>query len=209
MWEKKRVVIVAVILFLIIGVYVIDGLYVTNQPTGLVYNYYYDVYIENVTSDFELIVPIPVLENGTAFPYFDDITLEYNNITIVNTTYGQALKITGNEDVWIQLRGSYDAIENSPDYRSDGIPILSMSNFNHTEELYDHEFSGNIWMFSNSNGIDVQLEFNSMAKSWKINRGIFHNGYVRGGTGYGFFIHEEITNGYHNYVAESGIIEVE
>ncbi len=211
MWEKKKIVAILIVISLIIfGMwYFLDKKYVSDLPTGLYYNYTYDLYIENISSEFEIIVPIPILENGTVFPYFGNVSSAYANIEIVSTSYGPGLKITGQENLWISLRGAYDAIENSSDYRSDGIPILSMSTFNHTDELYDYEQSGNAWIFSNVNGIDLQLEFNSIGKSWKIDEGTFHSGYVRGGTGYGMYILNNTQNGWHQYYAESGIVSVE
>lgn len=188
--------------------YVLDAIYVESLPEGRYYHYSYGVRIDNVSSDFVVILPLAVLENGIVLPHIDFEDIEYADAEIISTSYGLGLRIASNHYLNFELKGEYDATQESSDYEYDGIPILSMSSLNHTYWVRRTD-TGNAWMSSDTEGLYISMGFESWWKDWKIRSGTFHNGYVRGGGGYSFSIGTYTSAGWHQYDVGVGVIAVE
>ncbi len=210
-YSKRRKTAIVFLICLLIGLiifYIAEGVYIESLPTGRFYYYQYHVEIIGASSGYVLTLPIPVLEDGSILDDIDFENIEQADADIVQTAHGPGLRITGNGNLVINLKGEYDARTNSPDHIYDGTPVLSMCSLNHSYEIWN-ETSGQVWLESDTEGVSIQLIFESWWKNWKISGGIFHNGYVRGGDGYGQIIEKNLSEGWNQCSVDIVDIQVE
>jgi len=210
-YSKRRKIAIIFLICLLIGLiifYVVEGLYIEGLPTGRFYHYSYHVEIGDVSSGYVLTLPIPVLEDGSIIPHIDFENIEQADAKIVQTAHGPGLLIAGDGNLVINLKGEYDARTNSPDHEYDGTPVLSMCSLNHSYEIWN-ETSGQVWLESDTEGVSILIIFESWWKDWKIRSGIFHNGYVRGGDGYGQIIEKYLSEGWNQCPVDIVDIQVE
>ena len=190
-------------------IWIQDRAAVESSPVGNYYHYEYRVNVipQNETG-FSVTVPVVVYQNGSTASFMRSVSV-FGNATysLVNATYGTALKIDGAGNISIAANGNYNALHNSSDHKSDGGPTFSTWNI--IPEDSRHRTNGTLWMSSSTDNISILVNFKAWYKSWHIREGLFNSGYHRGGGGFQLSTRVTLQPDWQEYFATRTIIFVE
>jgi hypothetical protein len=208
-WQAAIIALVGLSLTILLVWYVADYAYVESQPVGRYYNYDYFVMVDNASTEFVVMLPVPIVVGGEVLPQLDFTEIELEDSALVETEHGQGLRIGDNEGFRFTLEGAFDARKESEDHRSDENPILSMSSLNHSVALPGRDNTQTAWIYSDVDGLEIRVHFKVLFKNWRVEEGTFHDGYVRGGGGHDFLMVITTEAGWHEYPMDIWEIEVE
>jgi len=170
--KEKALIAILIVAALVLPVWSIADLaYVSSQPTGREYSYSYHVRVSNVTSNFTLIVPIPVVDSGAIVSSVDFEDAQLGNLEIVDTAHGPGLRIRSDGPYTLTLHWHYDALRNSSDRVSDGCPLTSMTTLDKERSVVcsmsTGDSAGSAWTWSDAPGLAFDIEFE---RGWGIER---------------------------------------
>jgi len=195
--KTLSIAIAAAILFLPVW-FVADVAYVGSLPESAYYHYTFELSVSNASSNFSLMLPLPIVTDGSVLHGLNFSDPRFGDIRVVDTMYGKALNVRSDSGFAIGMDWDFDARKDSPDRRSDGCPMLSMSTMVPRNPDCASTSSGrqSVWIWSDVGGLEVVVSFERMFKNWKAGDGFFVSGYSRGGGGYNLRITNETSLGW-------------
>lgn len=116
------------------------------------YTYHLDVYSENNSLHYQILLPIPINDTNETDPGFlDNIETAEGNFSYGTnqTIQGQALAVTGSGDIGLDID-----FDRESDHPMDGYPNLSM-----LDDYRQDEDFGFFWVFTNAENISIHLTY--------------------------------------------------
>ena len=209
--QKKNLIpiIIVIIIVAIPLVILADWVLVESSPVGRYYHYTYQIQIiPDNEEEYTILLPNIVYGDGTTAELMNEfIELGYS---VEDSYFGTVLNITDRGEVLASSHEEYDATQESDDHTSDPDPSYSTweDELPPNEDFY-YGATGTVWIFSDTQDIEITLWFSSWYKYWYVREGLLHNGYKRGGQGYSIDGEGISENGWFLLNITGGDIEVE